>query len=134
MPIGADFALDWRDKVIRHINGTSVYSVNQLFTWVQQQIPQPQNMDDDEIMTAETPTAYTIKDDWWLDIGETSEAYKYLRGGAIQTNGYLNNVLLITLAAGGYTSFVPGDIGLMVTDDAADVGPLLGYNNTTREI
>jgi len=40
---------------------------------------------------------------------------------------------VITLIAAGYVNCVAGDIGKQVQDDAAEIGALLGYNNTTRE-
>jgi hypothetical protein len=135
MAIGDDWSLDWNLRILSHIAGTTVYTVNQLFTWIQQQIPQPQNMDDDEIMTAETPTAYTIKDNWWLDIGAASQAYKYLSGGAIQTSGYdgstdNDGIRLLKFQSGGYTNAVVGDIGREVGYSGGtptDTGTLLGY-------
>ena len=40
---------------------------------------------------------------------------------------------IITLVAAGYVDCVAGDIGKQVTDDAVQIGVLLGYNNTSRE-
>ena len=57
-----DMEMDWNLKIFRHINGTTVYTKNKMFTEIQNQIALPQNMDDDEIMTAETPISYTFKD------------------------------------------------------------------------
>lgn len=39
---------------------------------------------------------------------------------------------MVELQAGGYTSCLPSDIGKMVTDDAANLGLLLDYDNTLR--
>lgn len=131
MAIGDDFALDLVNKRVHHYNGTTVYMVRQLYSWIQDQIDEQGLMDDTVPMSAQTPTEYTMINGWFLDIGEGSKAYHYLKEGAIKTDGYLNEIQVLELD--NYTNCVAGDIGKMVTDDTADVGPLLSYNNTAQK-
>jgi hypothetical protein len=135
MAIGDDFSIDYTNKRIHHSSGTTVYSVNQLYSWLQDQFDELSAMDDLVPMSAQTPTAYTMINGWWLDIGENSYAIRYLDGGAIQTNGQTNVIRLLKLESGGYTNAVVGDIGREVgysggTPD--DTGTLLDYDNTLR--
>jgi len=129
MAIQDDFTVDYIDKKVTHIAGTTVYTVNQLYSYLQDLFDDLTQMDDDTPMSAQTPTEYTMVNGWFID--DTS--VQYLRNGAIQTNGYTGEIQVLTLSATGYTNCVAGDIGKEVTDDAAGVGNLLAYNNTTRK-
>jgi len=131
MAIGDDFTIDYVNKRVYHSAGTTVYTVNELYSWLMDQFDEQGAMDDQIPITAQTPTAYTMVNGWYMDIGEGSKAYHFLKGGAIKTDGYLNEIQVLVLD--NYTSCVAGDIGKTVTDDTVDIGELLSYDNTAQK-
>ena len=134
MGIETDFAIDTTNKRVYHTTGTTVYSVNALYSWLMDTFDELTYMDDPVPMSAQTPTEYTMINEWFID--DAASYYgsiKYLNGGAIKTSGYLNKIQLVTLIASGYTDCVAADIGKMVTDDGGNTGNLLAYNNTIRK-
>lgn len=134
MAIGDDFTLDYTAKTIRHTSGATVYAVNALYSWLMDVFDELAALDDEVPMSAQTPTAYTLINGWFLD----NESAKYLSGGAIATIGhdgatYADGVRLLTFAAGGYVNAVAGDLGLpAVGGTTGDSGILLAYDNTLR--
>jgi hypothetical protein len=129
MAIADDFTIDYVNKRIYHSSGTNIYTVNQLYSYLMDTFDELAQMDDPIPMTAQTPTEYTLVNGWFMD----DDSFKYLKGGAIKTDGYLNEIQILTLQASGYTNAVASDIGKTVKDDGADTGPLLAYNNTDRK-
>lgn len=131
MAIGDDFTIDYVNKRIHHSAGATVYTVQEFYSWLMDSFDEQASMDDTIPMSAQTPTAYTMINSWFLDIGEASKAYHFLKGGAIQTSGYLNNIQVLVLD--NYTPCVVGDIGKTVNDDASPIGELLSYDNTAQK-
>jgi hypothetical protein len=134
MAIGDDFAIDYTNKRIYHVSGTTVYSVNALYSWLMDTFDELTQMDDPVPMSAQTPTEYTMINGWFID--DASSYYgtiKFLNGGAIKTSGYAGQIQVLTLSATGYTNCVSTDIGKMVTDDGANTGNLLAFDNTARK-
>ena len=129
MGIETDFAIDDTNKRVYHNTGTTVYSANALYSWLMDTFDELNQMDDPVPMSAQTPTSYTMVNEWFID----DESVKYLKEGAISTSGYTNKIQLVTLISSGYDNCIPADIGKMVTDDGGDTGKLLAYNNTTRK-
>jgi len=129
MAIQDDFAIDYVNKRIYHVSGTTVYTVNQLYSWLMDVFDEQGAMDDDIPMTAQTPNAYTIVNNWFID----DESTHYLKEGAITQTRDNAQIALITLSATGYTNCVPSDITKTVLDDGNPIGVLLAYNNTTRK-
>lgn len=129
MPISSDFTIDYVNQRIYHSSGTTIYTVNALYSYLMDTFDELTQMDDTIPMSAQTPTEYTLINGWFID--ETS--FKYLKGGAIQTSGHLNVIQIISFQASGYTSAISGDIGKMVVDDGGDTGNLLAYDNTERK-
>jgi len=125
MAIGDDFTIDYTDKKVTHSSGTDVYSVNALYSYLQDTFDELNQMDDEVPMSAQTPTEYTMINGWFIDDTST----QYLNGGAIKTDGYSGEIQVIQLAS-GWTNAVAGDIGKQV-NNGGDIGPLLAYNNTT---
>jgi hypothetical protein len=135
MAIGDDFSYSTVSKRISHDSGSTIYSVNAFYSWLQDEFDELVQMDDKIPISAQTPTAYTLLNGWFLDYGDASLAHEYLNGGAITTENWeasSDPIYKLSFQAGGYVSAIAGDIGKTVNDDAVDVGPLLGYNNTTR--
>lgn len=124
-----DFSIDYVGKRIYHSSGTTVYSANELYSWLLDTYDELGQMDDDVPMSAQTPTEYTLINGWYMD----DESFKFLDGGAIKTVGWASEIHVVGFASAGYTSAVSGDIGKMVNDDGADFGTLLAYDNTLRK-
>lgn len=101
---------------------------NALYSYVMDTFDEQGQMDDVMPMSAQTPTDYTLLNGWFTD----EVSMQGLKGGAITTNGWNNEVLIVTFG-GTYTNAIPGDIGKDVQDDAASVGPLLSYDNTLKK-
>jgi hypothetical protein len=78
-------------------------------------------------MSAQTPTDYTFINSWFMD----DNSYKFLKGGAIQTNGYAGNIHLLTFAT---STFVAGDIGSTIQDDGVDFGTIIAVNATGTKV
>lgn len=129
MAISDDFTIDYVNQRVYHSAGTVIYSVNALYSYLQDTFDELAQMDDTIPMSAQTPTEYTLINGWFTD----DDSFQFLKGGAVQTSGHNNVIQILTLASGGYTNAVAGDIGKMVTDDAANTGNLLAYNNTSRK-
>lgn len=127
--IGDDFTIDYVNKRIYHSSGTTIYTVNALYSYLMDTFDELEQMDDPIPMSAQTPTEYTLINGWFMD----DDSFKYLKGGAIKTDGHLNEIQILTLSSSGYTNAVASDIGKTVKDDGVDTGPLLAYNNTTRK-
>jgi hypothetical protein len=81
-------------------------------------------------LTASTKTDYTLVQGWYL----TQASYRFLQGGSIQTSGFANTIYLLTLASGGYTSAITGDLyKTVVGGTSTATGRLLDYDNTARK-
>jgi len=132
MAIQDDFSIDYVNLRIHHSAGATVYTSNQLYSWLMNEFDELDQMDDVVPMSAATPTAYSLINGWFLDYGDGSEAHKYLSGGAIESVGWNNVILRLELQSGGYVNCTSGDRGKEVTDDAVAVGPLVAYDNTNR--
>jgi len=128
LAIGDDFEIDYVNKRVHHFNGTTVYTVRQLYSWIQDEVDEQATIIYGVPMSAQTPTEYTMVNSWFID----DESTHFLKEGAIKTDGYLNNIQVVPFGA-TYTSCDATDIGKMVQDDLADAGPLLAYNNTTKK-
>lgn len=129
MAIGDDWAIDTVNKRIYHVTGTTVYTVNELYSWLMDTFDELEYMDDPVPMSAQTPTEYTMINEWFID----DESVKYLRGGAIRTSGYAGKIQVLKLSATGYTGCIAGDIGKQVMDDDVQIGALLAYDNALRK-
>lgn len=126
MAISDDFTIDYVNQRVTHTSGTAIYTVNQLYSYLQDTFDDLDQIDDTVPMSAQTPTDYTLTNEWFMD--ETT--FQYLKGGAIKTDSHNGKIQILTLSTSGYTAAVSGDIGKTVTDDGADRGPLLAYDNS----
>lgn len=123
-------------------SATGTRSVNEVYSAAADLMDDLTQMDDGSIMSAQTPTEYTIgnidpsdTEPWFVD-RTTAE---HFTGGALITSGWdrvdsTNNGIIRM----GYTetvALVPGDIGLdiLMTVDG-DRGTLLDYNEDTLEL
>lgn len=122
--IANDFTIDYVAKRVTHTANTYIYTVNALYSYLQDTFDDLAQLDDTIPMSAQTPTDYTLINGWFME----DTTFKFLKGGAISTNGWNNTVLIINVNDDtAYADAVPTDITKTVTDDAANVGPLLAY-------
>lgn len=140
MAIGDDFSIDYTYKRIYHSEtATTVWTVNALYSYLQDTFDEIDQMDDPIPMSAQTPTEYTLINGWFMNearmpagAGPYRNCFEYLKTGAIKTDGQ-NAIIQIVPFGATYTSAVAADIGKMVTDDAANTGNLLDYDNTNKK-
>lgn len=86
MPVSADFQINWGPKTIEHIAGETVYSVNTLYSWLQDSFDELSAMDDQIAMKALTPTVYQWQNSWYmLTAGTSGNGYEFLSGGSVES-------------------------------------------------
>lgn len=135
MAIGDDFTIDYDNKKVIHTSGSTIYSVNALYSWLMDTFDEISQMDDEVPISAQTPTEYTWINSWFMD--DTS--YEYLDGGALATLGwnhptYSQGVRVATFEGTGYTNAQASDLGSGVSGATSDdTGTLLAYDNTIRK-
>lgn len=131
MAIADDVSIDYANEIVSRATGASstVYSVNALYSYLQDTFDELTQMDDETPMSAQTPTSYTMTFGWYIQ----EELTKYLTGGAIQTDGYTDEIRTISFGA-TYTNAVASDVGKAVTGGTTgDSGVLLDYDNTAKK-
>ncbi len=118
--------------------GETVWSVNALYSYLQDTFDELGQMDDLVPMSAQTPTEYSLINNWFID----EVSIKYLNGGAIKTIGWTRvegtgtNIGIVQV---GYSSSTvepdTNDIGQTVTTSHGDgdTGTLL-FADITRDI
>ena len=122
MAVADDFTIDYVNKKVTHTSGTTVYTVNALYTYLMDTLDELAQMDDTIPMSAQTPNAYTLINAWFM----SDITCKFLKEGAITTSGQLNEIQVIKLDGITFDP-VAGDIGKAVTDDTVEIGNLLDY-------
>lgn len=113
--------------------GETVYTVNALYSYLQDIFDELGQMDDKVPMSAQTPTDYTLINEWFID----EVSIKYLTGGALKTDGWLRvvstNTGIVQVAYSG-TDPASSDVGLPVVEETdGDAGTLL-FVDTTRNL
>lgn len=123
-PIGDNFTIDYTNKRIYYADPGSgdIYTVNALYSYLQNTFDELEQMDDTIPMSAQTPTEYTLINGWFVD----ERSFKFLKTGAVQTSGHLNEVQILKLDTVTVDP-VASDIGKQVKDDTVEIGPLLAY-------
>ena len=125
-----------RRKAIKWSGGAAAANtVKELYLAIQALFDDLAQMDDGTIISAQTPTEYTIgiidpgdKDPWFID----RESTEHLKEGAIKTASWkrvaTSNVGIVCLSATN-TSIVAGDVGYDITHADADAGTLLDFKD-----
>ncbi len=135
--ISSDFTVYPDIKVIKHTGGTTVYTVQQFYSWLLDYFDDLGLTLDDEIpMSASTPTEYNLINGWFID----DPSFKFLTGGAIQTLGWTHHpttnptgIRILTLAS--ITGVDDGDFGTAVAGAVSGAtGKLLAYNTTDKKL
>jgi hypothetical protein len=135
MAIGDDFTIYYDDRKIIHEAGSTIYSVRQLYSYLQNTFDELDQMDDPVPMSAATPTEFTLINNWFMD----EPSLEFLSGGAIETQGWasesdFSGIRVLFFQAGGYTPFAQGETGSYLTGDTTEQsGILLEFNNTERK-
>ena len=128
MAIGDDFSYDTLIKSITHDSGSTVYSANLFYSWLMDEFDDLIQMDDVVPISAQTPTAYSLINGWFLDYGDGSNAHEYLDGGALESVGWNGAIKMVPYTA--TTSFGASDKGETLTGTTStDTGVILSYDN-----
>jgi hypothetical protein len=113
--------------------GETVFSVNALYSYLQDTFDELGQMDDKVPMSAQTPTDYTLINEWFID----EVSIKYLTGGALKSDGWLRatgtntGIVQIVYASG---SPAASDFGLPIVEETdLDAGTVL-FIDATRKI
>jgi hypothetical protein len=121
-----------RQKRIVWSGTTGTYSVQQLYSAIQDLFDESAQMDDGIPLSAQTPTDYTIGtidagdvDPWYID----PVTIQHLSGGSLQSDGWArvatSNTGIVRVPISGGT-IVAGDVGVDITHTTAgDAGTLL---------
>jgi hypothetical protein len=127
--IAADWTIDLTYETIKHTSGSTVYTVNHLYSYLLDYFDELGFLDDQIPMSASTPTEYNLINGWFIN----DSSFEYLTGGAITTVGQNTEVYALTFQSGGYTSAVSGDLTkLVINGGSTHTGRLLDYDNTRR--
>lgn len=134
MPISSDFTINRSLKTVTHTSGSTIYTVNQLYSYLMDEFDELASLDDTIPMSAQTPTSYSLINGWFIP----DASYQFLSGGAITSIGhdaasFTDGIYILSFGSSGYTSAIAGDIGKTVVSSSGSTGILLDYNNTTRE-
>jgi len=129
MAIQDDFSINYGTKVIDHISGTTVYTVQDFYTWLQDTFDEATQMDDQVPMAAPTGTSYEMLNGWLL----TTDTLKFLKGGSIDKAtdpgwGWSNFYSLGTIVSGTNFYLYQGLIGL--SDPVAKAFEITQYWST----
>jgi hypothetical protein len=90
MAISDDFSIDVVNRRVTYDTAfvddrpPYIYTVNELYSWLQDTFDEPGYMQYSIPMSAQTPTQYTLINGWFID----DESMKALYGGSIQTSGW----------------------------------------------
>ncbi len=140
MAIQDDFTIDYVDRKITYTTAfvddrpPSIYTVNELYSFLQDTFDEPAQMDDPVPMSAQTPTQYTFIYPWFID----DESIKGLYGGSIQTSGWTaaGTTGITALRWQDAPSNVPdaGEIGQVMTGAGGATGVFLAFDATRQVI
>jgi hypothetical protein len=106
---------------------TTTDSALALYSALQDLFDEPDQMDDPVPMSAQTPTAFTMINQWFID----DESTQYLTGGALATSGWAGGEIRAISydATGAGTAFAASDIGLTITGSTTgDTGTILAFD------
>ena len=97
-----------------------------LYSALQDEFDEPAQMDDQVPMSAQTPTAFTMINGWFMDDVST----QFLTGGALTTTGWAGNIIgSKSFDATGGVSLQASDIGLLLTGTTtSETGTILGFD------
>ncbi len=129
------YEADNRQKRLEYTGSGTTYTVNELYSALQDQFDELGQMDDGVPMSAQTPTEYTIgiidagdDDPWYID----PVSVEYLTNGALKTSSWTRSLPGDGTGDTGIvkvlctpTNIVSGDVGNTITHADGDSGVLL---------
>ncbi len=82
--IANDFKIDFNNKTISYspTGSGTIYTVNQLYSFLQDTFDEPGNMTYEIPIEAQSKTKYSLVNGWTID----KESLKHLSGGRLNTN------------------------------------------------
>src|SRR3989344_3765761 len=109
--------------------GKTVWTVNALYSFLQGEFDELNNLDEDIPISAQTPTEYTMINGWFID----EVSIKYLKGGALQTSGWASGkIRQINYNSNSGFHMAAADIGRTITGTTtADAGAILFFDERT---
>ena len=138
MAIADDFSIDYVNRRITYTGTFSDdiaptrYTVNELYSYLQDTFDEPAQMDDPVPMSAQTPTQYTLINKWFMD----DETVKALYSGSIQTSNWLydgvSEGITQVLWDGGTSVPEAADIGVTVTGGSSGATGVILAVDATR--
>lgn len=140
--IETDFSIDYVNQKITYDTAFSndrppyIYTMNELYSYLQDVFDEPEQMDDPVPMSAQTPTQYTMLYPWFID----NESVKALYGGSLQTSGWAFNGTAQTGITGlrwqDSPSTAPdsGDLGETWTGGSSGATGIVLALDTTRQV
>lgn len=133
MAIADDIDFNLTYKIMKRASGAgaTVYSANAVYSYCQDTFDELTHMSYEVPMEAATPTSYSMINGWYIQ----EELTQYIDGGAIQTDGYTDEVRTLICGSPSWVSFASTDIGLTLTGGTTtDTGYVLDYDNTHYKI
>ncbi|KKN96840.1 hypothetical protein LCGC14_0164840 [marine sediment metagenome] len=141
MAIADDVTIDYVDRKITYTGGftdgiaDSIYTVNALYSFLQDTFDEPGQMDDPVPMSAQTPTQYTIINKWFMD----DETMKALYGGSLQTSAWAfaasEGITQLWWTSGSADPPVAGDIGKdLIVGATTKKGTILAVDTVRRVV
>ena len=109
--------------------GKTVWTVNALYSFLQGEFDELNNLDENMPISAQTPTEYTMSNGWFID----EVSIKYLKGGALQTSGWASGkIRQINYNSNSGFHMAAADIGRTITGTTtADAGAILFFDERT---
>lgn len=140
MAIQDDFTIDYVDRKITYTTSfvadrpPNIYTVNELYSFLQDTFDEPAQMDDPIPMSAQTPTQYTMLYPWFID----NESVKALYGGSIQSSSWTKasseGVTALRWDSGSSDTPIAGDIGVTLTGGSSGATGVILAVDTTRSV
>lgn len=123
MAIQDDWAISYPLLTVEHTAGATVYSVNELYSWLQGEFDELSALDDQIPMQALTPTVYKWLNGWSMELS-ADDGHEYLSGGSLESSG--GNDLWPNLYSIGSQV---GGTNLYIIQDGAKVAQWWGTGN-----
>ncbi|CAN5350472.1 hypothetical protein BH10PAT1_BH10PAT1_1050 [soil metagenome] len=127
--IATDWTVDTTLKTVKHTSGTTVYTVQALYSWLEDYFDELGFVDDQVPMSASTPTQYNFINGWFIN----DSSFVYLTGGSITTIENNADIYVLYLQA-GLSSLSATEIGMTVTGGTSlATGKILAYDTPSKK-
>ena len=142
MAIQDDFSIDYVNRRITYtpsfVAGKpptgQIYTVNELYSFLQDTFDEPGQMDDPIPMSAQTPTQYTLLYPWFIDYNTVKALYS----GSLQTSSWTKSaaegITVMKYAAASTTAPTDTEIGEVCTQATSGATGVILKVDATREV